>query len=51
MNLSVCLSLSIYMDHKTSLIFIHRLKAEINKLSIDVWFVRIGQNLYEIQLF
>ncbi len=31
--------------------FIHPLKAEINKLSIDVWFVRIGEYLAEIQLF
>ncbi len=46
------------MDHKTS----HKgtfLKIKIyttpeswiNKLSIDVWFVRIGQYLAEIQLF
>ncbi len=33
------------MYHKTS----H--KSWINKLSIDVWFVRIGQYLAEIQLF
>ncbi len=33
------------LDHKTS----H--KGRINKLSIDVWFVRIGQYLAEIQLF
>ncbi len=32
-------------------IFIHHLKADINKLSIDVWFVMIGQYLAEIQLF
>ncbi len=51
------------LDHKTSLKchflnlrFIHHLKAinkwkGINKLSIDVWFVMIGQYLAEIQLF
>ncbi len=31
--------------------FMHHLKAEINNLSIDVWFVMIGQYLAEIQLF
>ncbi len=36
------------LDHKTS----HKGKSlEINKLSIDVWFVMIGQYLAEIQLF
>ncbi len=40
------------MDHKTS----HKgqyfnLYIIINKLSIDVWFVMIGQYLAEIQLF
>ncbi len=46
------------MDHKTS----HKgqlfeievstsSESWINKLSIDVWFVRIGQYLVEIQLF
>ncbi len=39
------------LDHKTSLKcqFLHYLK--VNKLSIDVWFVRIGHYLAEIQLF
>ncbi len=27
------------------------MKAEINTHSIDVWFVMIGQNLAEVQLF
>ncbi len=31
--------------------FIHNLKAEYNNMSIDVWFVMIGQYLAEIQLF
>ncbi len=38
------------LDHKTS----HKcqfFKNINNKLSIDVWFVRIGQYLAEIQLF
>ncbi len=37
------------MDHKTSHLYITwKMK---NKLSIDVWFVMIGQYLAEIQLF
>ncbi len=46
------------LDHKTSirvnfskLRFLHHLKAEINNIHIDVWFVRIGQYLAEIQLY
>ncbi len=36
------------LEHKTS----HKGQfCEINKLSIDVWFVMIGQYLAEIQLF
>ncbi len=31
--------------------FIIKIYTSINKLSIDVWFVRIGQYLAEIQLF
>ncbi len=31
-------------------IYIYYLKAELKKLSIDVWFVRIGQYLAKIQL-
>ncbi len=46
-------------DHKTRLINCQFFEIEIytsseswiNKLSIDVWFVRIGQYLAEIQLF
>ncbi len=46
------------MDHKTSLKF-HFFEIEIyrsseswiNKLSIDVWFVMIGQYLADMQLF
>ncbi len=44
---------NVTLDHKTS----HKGKFfefeiyKINKLSIDVWFVRIGQYLAEIQLF
>ncbi len=42
------------LDHKTSLkcqFFKIEIYASINKLSIDVWFVMIGQYLAEIQLF
>ncbi len=46
------------LDHKTSHkgqffdIDIHRLSESwINKISIDVWFVMIGQYLADIQLF
>ncbi len=39
------------LDHKTSLKCFEDLKACINNLSIDVWFVRIGQYLDKIQLF
>ncbi len=35
------------LDHKTS----HKGQLWINKLSVDVWFVRIGQYLAEMQLF
>jgi len=38
------ISLNVTLDHKT---WVNALK----KLSIDVWFVRIGQYLAEIQLF
>ncbi len=52
------IKLYVILDHKTS----HKGKffeieiytsseSWINKLSIDVWFVRIGQYLSEIQLF
>ncbi len=34
-------------DHKTS----HFIEICINKISIDVWFVKIGQYLPEIQRF
>ncbi len=44
------------MDHKTSIFFLIDMytyinKYWVNKLSIDVWFVRIGPYLAEIQLF
>ncbi len=43
------------LDHKTShngqFVLIEIYKSWINKLSIDVWFVRIGQYLAEMQLF
>ncbi len=53
-----CVYLLCICDHKTS-IECQFIKIEmytssesrINKLSIDVWFVRIGQCLAEIQLF
>ncbi len=35
------------LDHETS----HKGQFKKNKLSIDVWFVMIGQYLAEIQLF
>ncbi len=51
--------LFVTLDHKTRVIRVNSLKIEmytsseswINKFSIDVWFVRIGQYLAEIQLF
>ncbi len=46
--------LYVTLNHKTSPIFLFieiYISSEINKLSIDVWFVRIGQYLSEIQLF
>ncbi len=42
------------LDHKTSHKYQFReieIYTLINNLSIDVWFVRIGQYLAEIQLF
>ncbi len=42
------------LDHKIIIFKIEMYKASeswINKLSIDVWFVRIGQYLAETQLF
>ncbi len=43
------------LEHKTShkgqFCEIEIYTSEINKLSIDVWFVMIGQYLAEIQLF
>ncbi len=39
------------MDHKTSHKGIFFLNCDLYKLSIDVWFVRIGQYVAEIQLF
>ncbi len=47
------------LDHKTSqkghlfpkLGFLHHLKAECRNISIDVWFIMIGQYLAEIQLY
>ncbi len=52
MLLTITESTYIYvnLDHKTSL-KCQFFKNRINKLSIDVWFVRIGQYLAEIQLF
>ncbi len=35
----------------TKLGFLHHLKAECRNISIDVWFVMIGQYLAEIQLY
>ncbi len=44
----MCVCVCVTLDHKIS----HKgTFFEINKLSIDVWFVRIGQYLAEIQLF
>ncbi len=47
--------LYVTLDHKTShngqFVLIEIYKSWINKLSIDVWFVRIGQYLAEMQLF
>ncbi len=46
--------LYVTLNHKPVLFFIFfeiYISSEINKLSIDVWFVRIGQYLSEIQLF
>ncbi len=40
--------INVTLDHKTS----HKCHEScVNKLSIDVWFVMIGQYLAEIQLF
>ncbi len=46
------------LDHKTShkgqffkIEIYTSSESRINKLSIDVWFIRIGQYLVEIQLF
>ncbi len=39
------------LDHKTSQKGQFFLKLRINKLSIVVWFVMIGQYLTELQLF
>ncbi len=53
----VCLIKYVTLDHKTShkgpffKIEVYITSSWINKLSIDVWFVMIGQYLAEIQLF
>ncbi len=57
--LSIVCSVYVTLDHKTSLIRVNFFKIEIdtsseswiNTLSIDVWFVMIGQYLADIQLF
>ncbi len=46
-DITVEKNVHVTLDHKTS----HKGQNIINKLSIDVWFVRIGQYLAEIQLF
>ncbi len=56
---SACLVLNVTLDHKTNHshkgqffeIEIYKSSESWNNLSIDVWFVMIGQYLSEIQLF
>ncbi len=47
--------INVTLDHKTShkgkFLIYTSYESWINKLSIDVWFVMIGQYLAEIQLF
>ncbi len=47
----ILLCLYVTLDHKTSHKGHFLTESWINTLSIDVWFIRIGQYLAEIQLF